>query len=87
VYYNRGLDDLAEGRYADALAANLDALRLDPGFGPAECNLLATVNNWAVSRYRDGDLAAAADLVERGLAVDPRHDELRANRAWFRAKE
>ena len=63
MLYNRGLDDLEAGRYAEALAANRAALELDPHNATARANLLATVNNWSLAEFKAGDAAAALRLL------------------------
>ena len=52
IYYNRGVDLLAEKRFAEAAAANAKALRLDPANATARGNLLATINNWSIELGR-----------------------------------
>ena len=89
IYYNRAIDLLGDHRFAAAAAANAVALRLDPQSATIRGNLLATVNNWAI------DLAAAAyreaaDLLRRGLSLDPGYETFTVNyahvyRQWIRA--
>lgn len=71
IYYNRGLDLLEQQQFAQAVAANAKALRLDPGSTTARGNLLATLNNWAIAEAGAGRLGEAAELLRQGLAVDP----------------
>lgn len=86
VYYNRGLDHLEAGRFAESIATNRTALRLDPRNGAARANLLATLNNWSLDRYRRGDVAEAVRLLEQGLAIDPNYALFRENLAAVRAQ-
>lgn len=86
IYYNRGLDHLEAGRFAESLAANRTAMRLDPRNGAARANLLATLNNWSLDHYRRGNMAAAVQLLEQGLAVDPNYALFRENLAAVRAQ-
>ena len=79
IYYNRGIALLAEGDYTAALAANRCAFRLDPRGPNVRENLLATLNNWALDRCRQGDYAGAVQLIERGLKLQPDHEELLQN--------
>jgi len=79
IYYNRGVDFLSEGRYAEALAANAKALRLDPDHPTAWGNFLATMNNWAVFLGRSGRYAEAADLLKQGLVLAPSYEPFQAN--------
>jgi tetratricopeptide (TPR) repeat protein len=70
IYYNRGVDLLAEKRFAEAAAANAKALRLDPGNTTARGNLLATINNWSIELGNSQHFAEAVDLLRQGLAID-----------------
>jgi tetratricopeptide (TPR) repeat protein len=79
IYYNRGVDLLAQKQFAEAVAANAKALRLDPSSTTAHGNLLASINNWAIDLGAQGDFAEAADLLERGMTLDPRYDTFQAN--------
>lgn len=81
VYYNRGVDLLAEGRYADAALANAKALVLDPGNQTARGNLLATVNNWAIALGRSGRWDEAVVLLEAGLTFAPEYEPFALNLA------
>jgi tetratricopeptide (TPR) repeat protein len=86
VYYNRGLDHLEAGRFAESLAANRSALELDAHNSAARANLLATLNNWSLDRYRQGDVAQALSLLEQGLAIDPNYALFRENLAAIRSR-
>ncbi|HOM17146.1 MAG TPA: tetratricopeptide repeat protein [Thermoguttaceae bacterium] len=79
IYYNRGVDLLSEGRFAEALAANAKALRLDPSHPTAWGNFLATLNNWAVFLGRSGQYAEAAELLRQGLVLAPTYEPFQAN--------
>jgi len=79
VYYNRGVDLLAEGRFAEAAAANAKALRLDPQSRVAYGNLLATINNWAVDRAARGAMVEALLLLQRGRQLQPDYEPFRLN--------
>jgi len=71
VYYNRGVDHLEAGRFAEAVAANRTAIRLDGSNSAARANLLATVNNWSLELGRRGELNEAVRLLEEGLIAAP----------------
>jgi tetratricopeptide (TPR) repeat protein len=81
IYYNRGVDLLGERRFADAVAANAKALRLDPASETARGNLLATLNNWAIAVAAEGRHQEAAELLRRGLVVAPEYKTFYANYA------
>jgi tetratricopeptide (TPR) repeat protein len=72
IYYNRGVDLLAEKRFAEAAAANAKAVRLDPRSATARGNLLATINNWSIELGGAGRFAEAVELLRQGLAIDGR---------------
>ncbi len=79
IYYNRGVDLLAERRFADAAAANAKAVRLDPNNATAQGNYLATINNWGIELAGTGDYAKAAELFRLGLATDSAYEAFHAN--------
>ncbi|MFH1269292.1 MAG: tetratricopeptide repeat protein, partial [Planctomycetota bacterium] len=79
IYYNRGVDLLGEKRFAEAVAANAKALRLDLASTTARGNLLATLNNWAIDLDTAGRHAEAIELLRRGIALDPEYETFRVN--------
>jgi tetratricopeptide (TPR) repeat protein len=79
VYYNRGVDLLAQKRFAEAAAANAKSLRLDPNNATARGNLLATINNWSIDLGDSQRFAEAVDLLRRGMAVDPKFEPFAQN--------
>lgn len=84
-YYNRGLKHLQQGQHAEGLACIRASLRLDPGDGEAQRNLLAGLNNWAVALCGQERFAEAGRLIEQGLAIDPGYPPLVANARYVRA--
>jgi tetratricopeptide (TPR) repeat protein len=87
VYYNRGIDLLEQRRYSAAIAANAKALRMDRGSMAARGNLLASVNNWAISEGESGHYDAAARILESGLRLAPTHELFQTNYAWVRRQQ
>jgi len=81
VYYNRGVELLAQRRFAEALAANVKALRLDRSNTAARGNLLAVLNNWGIGLAAAGDYSAAAERLRTGLALDAGFAPFRLNYA------
>jgi tetratricopeptide (TPR) repeat protein len=79
IYYNRGVDLLAEKRFAEAAAANTKSLRLDPANATARGNLLATINNWSIQLGDAQHFAEAVDLLRRGLAIEPKFEAFGQN--------
>ncbi len=80
IYYNRGIDLLHDGRFAEAVSANVRALRLDPQNEAAAGNLLASINNWSLMLASQGQFARAIALVTAGLTAAPGHEPFRVNR-------
>lgn len=79
IYYNRGVDLLSEQRFAEAAAANAKALRLDPTSETARGNLLATLNNWAITFGARHQYEEAIRLLSQGLELDRRYETFTAN--------
>jgi tetratricopeptide (TPR) repeat protein len=63
AYYNRGVAELRNGRFAAAAASNLAALRLDPNYDPARMNLDVILNNWSVRLAGEGRFDEAVRLL------------------------
>lgn len=79
IYYNRGVDLLAEKDFAGALEANAIALLLDSSSETTRGNLLATMNNWAISLCQEGNYAQAAELLREGIQHEPEYAMFRNN--------
>jgi tetratricopeptide (TPR) repeat protein len=80
IYYNKGVDCLNKKMYAEAIAANVKALHLDPNSETAWGNLLAAINNWAIEMTIDAkryDLAAT--LLDQGMFLDKNYEKFHAN--------
>ena len=71
IYYNRGVDRLAEKQFAQAAAANAKAVRLDPGNATARGNLLATLNNWSIELGDRQQFREAIDVLHQGMSLEP----------------
>jgi tetratricopeptide (TPR) repeat protein len=81
IYYNRGIDAFNDRQYADAVALNRGALRLDPDNQTARGNLLASINNWALALGDIGQFDAAERLLAAGRNFDPNHAAFAHNAA------
>jgi len=79
IFYNRGVDLLNAKRFAQAASANAKALRLDPSSCTARGNLLATLNNWAITVGAMQRFDDAIDLLEQGLSIDAKYATFTAN--------
>jgi tetratricopeptide (TPR) repeat protein len=83
-YYNRGVEQLRAGQFAEGLALLETSLQLDPADADARENLLAGLNNWAVEHCRQRRYDLAAPLIERGLSMEPAFAPLVANERLVR---
>jgi hypothetical protein len=79
IYYNRGIDLLAEKHFLEAANANAKALRLDAKSTTARGNLLATINNWAIDLGRTGNYAQAIGMLKLGMDMDPDYETFKLN--------
>jgi hypothetical protein len=85
-YYNRGVQLLQEGEYAEGLTLIRASLALDPADAEARANLLAGINNWAAELAGRNEFAAAGTLIEQGLAIDAEYAPLIANERYVRER-
>jgi hypothetical protein len=85
-YYNRGVELLEAKSFEAGIEALRIACQLDPLDVDSRTNLLAGLNNWAVSLVAQDQQAAAAALIARGLAIDPAFAPLVANERFLRER-
>jgi tetratricopeptide (TPR) repeat protein len=86
LYYNRGVELLESGRFAEGLQLLQISLALDPADGDARANVAAGLNNWAVECFKANRFGESAALIERGLALDPSFAPLVANKQLVRER-
>jgi len=79
IYYNRGVACLLDRKYEVAVVTNLRAIQLDPVSQPAQDNLLASLNNWAISLAERGEFAEAAARLHLALECRPDSQPIQAN--------
>ena len=79
IYYNRAIDLLEQQRFAEAVAGNAKACRLDPGSEIARGNLLASINNWSLHLAAEGDFARSIGLLSAGRRLAPAHQTFAVN--------
>ena len=79
IYYNRGVDLLAEKHFEQSATANAKALRLDPQSATARGNLLATINNWAIALGSSERYTDAVELLREGLKLEPSYETFAPN--------
>jgi protein O-mannosyl-transferase len=72
--YNMGLLLLQEGKDAEALALNEEAIRINPRYAPAYVNA-------GYLRYAAGDMATAVAYFEKAVGLEPAGVEQRLNLA------
>lgn len=90
IYYNRGVQGLEQDHCEAAIAFFEIAKRLDPTDRQAHENLLAALNNGALSLADQGRYAESIAWILKGLAVDDQYSPLLANdlhihQLWVRA--
>jgi len=79
IYYNRGVASLLDRKFEVAVITNLRAIQLDPVSQPAQDNLLASLNNWAITLAEKGDFAQAAARLHLALECRPNSEPIQAN--------
>jgi hypothetical protein len=87
IYYNRGLSLLEQDQFQRAFDLLQLGYRLDPQDQIAWRNILACVNNWALSECDAGRFQHAAELLLRGLEMAPDYrpfldNELHVHHRW-----
>lgn len=82
VYYNKGVRALKTDAYPTALASTWMGTLLDPRDSPAQNNLRACFNNWALAAVsQNSDVALARRLLDAGISLDPNYVPFSRNRA------
>ncbi len=79
IYYNRGIQQLAHGRYAEAIDLFNTSIHLDPDDSFTRNNRAAAYNNWALALADTSEYASAVARIRRGLTYDPGFEPLLAN--------
>jgi len=86
IYYNHGVQLTEQKRYHEALLAYFRAMSLDPEFGSAVKNALATLANWSVELSQSKKWEDALEVVTTGLSLAPQDATLRNNQEAVWAK-
>lgn len=82
VYYNKGVRALKTDAYPTALASTWLGTLLDPRDSPAQNNLRACFNNWALAAVsQNSDVVLAKRLLDAGISLDPNYVPFSRNRA------
>ncbi|GHT24177.1 hypothetical protein FACS189419_08950 [Planctomycetales bacterium] len=82
IYYNIGVDKHNQNLYAEAAAADIKALYLDPVNETAWGNILVAINNWSLDVIKvkgNERYDVAATLLDYGLALDPQYENFKTN--------
>ncbi len=82
IYYNRGVALLEHDAFAAALPLLMRAAELDEEDPAARRNLLACLNNWAVSECRCGRFEKALRLLAQGHALSPDYPDFLGNEIY-----
>jgi len=81
LYYNRGVACFREGDFDRGLRLTRRSLKLDPRDEVARGNILAGLNNWALSLCREENFAAAAEALDELKRLEPDYPTLPENEA------
>jgi tetratricopeptide (TPR) repeat protein len=84
IYYNRGVLLLKRDAYSDSLPWLLRASQLDADDAVARANLLACLNNWAISECHAGRFERAVKLLEKGKSIAPGYAIFANNETYVR---
>ena len=80
VFYNRGVRALQSDQFSLALTSTWASCLLDTKDVPAQNNLRACLNNWALSASQHDDSKFAIRLLDAGLQLDPNYEPFFRNR-------
>lgn len=81
IFYNRGVRALTSDKYPTALLSTWACCVLDSADKPAQSNLRACINNWALLSAQERDVAMVQRLFDVGLKLDPNYEPFSRNRA------
>lgn len=81
IFYNRGVRALMSDRYPEALLSTWACCVLDDADRPAQSNLRACINNWALMSAQKRDIDLVQRLFDVGLKLDPNYEPFSRNRA------
>ncbi len=82
VYYNRGIELMARGRHATAFRVAKTGYLLDQQDTAARNNLLACINNWALSLCRLHQYEQARTLLSTGRQLAPSYLPFQQNEEY-----
>lgn len=79
IYYNRGVSLLKKEQHQQAFDLLQISRQLDPTNDIARQNILACINNWALSESEAERFEHATELLSRGLDIAPNYGPFRDN--------
>ena len=79
LYYNRGVNQLDERKFSDAIVSFRRSVELDRRDEAARENILAAYNNWALAECDGKNFGFAIKVLEEGIRLDPNYKPFRAN--------
>ncbi len=79
LIYNRGLCQLSQRNFAEALDATELSWHMDPDHQAARDNVAAVINNWSIHLCAAGQYERAIRLLQEGQIKVPEHALLAAN--------
>lgn|GEM_PF-4706522 len=81
IFYNRGVRALNNDKYPAALISTWACCVLDADDRPAQSNLRACINNWALFSAQQANVAMVQRLFDVGMKLDPKYEPFSRNRA------
>lgn len=87
IFYNRGVRALNNDQYPTALISTWACCLLDDADRPAQSNLRACINNWALFSAQQRDVAMVQRLFDVGMKLDPNYEPFSRNRAILLGEE
>ena len=81
IFYNRGVRALNNDQYPTALISTWACCVLDDADRPAQSNLRACINNWALFSAQQENVAMVQRLFDVGMKLDPKYEPFSRNRA------
>ena len=79
LIYNRGLDQMSQRDYESALISTELSWQFDQKHIAARENVVAVINNWALSLCGAGEFRKAIELLEQGQSLAPSYKTLHSN--------
>ena len=82
IFYNHGVFYAVGKEHLKAILSFFRAMSLDPEFGSAVKNALASMTQWSLELAKAGQYAEAAAVIETGVGLAPKDATLLHNRKY-----